>query len=64
MLERSTLHYRVASYIPSDSRDRFTNLSHFYHLHHQLHFTRTTISALISRIKLCVCRVTCLSDVH
>ena len=64
MLETIILYYRVAFYIPSSSRVQITTLFHFYHHLHRLHYSRTTIFTLISRIKPCVYRVTCFSGGH
>ena len=62
MMETSILHYHVASYIPCSSRARFTTLSYFYHHLRQLHYSRTTISTIISRINPCAYHVTYFSN--
>ena len=64
MVETSIPHYRIASYIPSDSRVHFTTLSHFYYHLHRFHLFRTSISALVPHIKPCAYRVTCFYDGH
>ena len=64
ILETSILHYRIATYIPSDSCVLFTTLSNFHRHLHRINHSRNEIFALTLRIKPCAYCVTCFSDEH
>ena len=64
LLETSIQYCRVAPYLPARSSIPFTTLSNFYHNLNRLRYSRTDISTLTFRIKICAYRVSYFSNGH